>query len=65
MSRLIALTASAIALGACNLSAGQAQDRDAGAQTQRDYQVGAFSKIEVAGPYDVTVTTGAAPAVSA
>lgn len=65
MTRFVALAASALALAACNFAMGKAEDRNVGAETSRTYQVGAFQKVEVAGPYDVTVTTGAAPAVSA
>lgn len=65
MTRFIALAVSAVALAACNLSAGRAEEREAGAKTDRTYQVGGFKKIEVAGPYDVTVTTGGAPSVAA
>lgn len=38
---------------------------DGGATVQKSYQVGSFNQIEVAGPYDVDVSTGGAPAVSA
>jgi hypothetical protein len=48
-------------------SAGCAKDREEGAgpATTRNYQIGAFDRLEVAGPYDVTVTTGSAPSVRA
>src|SRR5687767_14789171 len=48
-------------------AAGCAKDREEGAgpATTRNYQVGAFDRLEVAGPYDVTVTTGSAPSVRA
>ncbi|MBA3511696.1 head GIN domain-containing protein [Sphingomonas sp.] len=48
-------------------SAGCAKDRKetAGPATTRNYQVGAFDRLEVAGPYDVTVATGSAPSVRA
>src|SRR5829696_9214676 len=36
-----------------------------GAATSRSYQVGAFDRIEVAGPYEVRVATGSAPSVHA
>jgi hypothetical protein len=60
----------AIALGmvvAAAASAGCARDRSesAGPATTRDYQVGGFDKLEVAGPYEVTVATGGAPSVKA
>lgn len=36
---------------------------EGGNAVTRDFQVGAFSSLEVAGPFDVVVTTGKAPAV--
>ncbi len=65
MIRLLATAAAAIALAACNVSMGKSETRDAGASTTRQYPVAAFNKIEVAGPYDVTVTTGKTTAVAA
>jgi hypothetical protein len=62
--RLIAIAAVALSASACHFGA-HAEDRDPGATVSRNYQVGAFDKIEVAGPYDVTVTTGGQPGVSA
>lgn len=48
-------------------SAGCARERgeSAGATTTRNYQVGAFDRLNVAGPYEVTVATGSAPSVRA
>ena len=57
-------TAIALAAAGCHMSA-DAEERDAGKKVDRTYQVGAFSKIEVAGPYEVKVVTGGAPGVSA
>jgi len=51
----------AMALSAC----GQSRAEDGGPTVQRSYQVGPFQEIEVAGPYDVQVRTGAGPSVSA
>jgi hypothetical protein len=59
-----ASTAIALAAAGCHVSA-DAEDRDAGPKVDRTYQVGAFSKIEVAGPYEVKVVTGGAPGVTA
>ena len=50
-----------LALGGCTV--GQAQD--GGPTVQRQFAVGAFNKLEVAGPYDVTVATGGQPAAQA
>ncbi|MEO6581283.1 MAG: head GIN domain-containing protein [Sphingomicrobium sp.] len=60
----------AIILGmvaAATASTGCARDRDesVGPATTRNYQVGAFDRLEVAGPYAVTVITGSAPSVRA
>ena len=58
----------AIGLAAATLSsAGCARDRteSAGPATTRNFQVGGFDRLEVAGPYEVTVATGGAPAVRA
>jgi hypothetical protein len=56
-----AVIAASAATGAC----GQMRHEGAGPTVSRNYQVGNFKAIEVAGPYDVTVRTGANPAVSA
>ena len=66
MRRLLIPASTAIALAAagCHMSA-DAEERDSGPKVDRNYQVGAFSKIEVAGPYAVKVVTGGAPGVSA
>ena len=48
------------ALSACHVHAG-----DGGTKVSRNYQVGNFHEIEVAGPFDVEVRTGANPSVSA
>lgn len=62
--RLITVAAAALAASACNFGA-KAEDRDPGATVSRNYQLGAFDKIEVAGPYKVTVATGGTPGASA
>jgi hypothetical protein len=55
----------AIVAGAA-LAAGCAQARsEAGPVTSRSYPVGQFDRIEVSGPYEVTVATGSAPSVRA
>ena len=55
-----AVIAASAATGACHHA-----DEDGGATVSRNYPVGNFQQIEVAGPYDVTVRTGANPSVSA
>jgi hypothetical protein len=57
-------TAISLAAAGCHMSA-DGKERDAGPKVSRNYQVGAFSKIEVAGPYEVKVVTGGQPGVSA
>ena len=57
MSRFIPLAAAVLALGACHVGA-NAGDKNAGPKVSRNYNVAAFDRIEVAGPYDVKVVTG-------
>lgn len=64
MRRLPLIAASVLALAACQGSA-IGEMRDAGAETSRSYQLAAFDKIEVAGPYEVKLTTGGKPGASA
>src|SRR5688500_13646763 len=59
---LAGMIAAAAASAAC---ANKDREEDAGPATTRNYQVGAFDRLEVAGPYDVTVTTGSAASVRA
>ena len=63
MSKAIstAIVAAAAALAGCGTARGESD----GPATNRDYQVTAFERIEVAGPYEVTVATGSAPSVRA
>ena len=64
MIRLVTTAGAALALSACHVGA-EAEARDAGSSVTRNYQVGSFDKIEVAGPYDVKVTTAGTPGASA
>jgi DUF4097 and DUF4098 domain-containing protein YvlB len=57
--------AAAIAGSALAAGCGQMHDEGTGPAVSRNYQVGNFQEIEVAGPYDVTVRTGANPSVAA
>jgi hypothetical protein len=59
---LAGMIAAAAASAAC---ANKDHEEDAGPATTRNYQVRAFDRLEVAGPYDVTVTTGSASSVRA
>ena len=58
---VIGLAAAATASAGC----GQSRADDGGPSVQRSYEVGAFQRIHVAGPYDVRVKTGGSPGVSA
>ena len=59
MLRSFAVVIAASALAAC-----QGRTEDGGATVSRNYSVGSFQQIEVAGPYDVEVRTGSSPSVS-
>lgn len=61
MRTFILLAAASMSLAACGRSSAEAPGPD----IQRDYKVGAFDKIEVAGPFEVTITTGGKPSVRA
>lgn len=63
--RFASVAVAALLAGACNFGGADAKDRDAGPEVSRNYQVGAFDKIAVAGPYEVNVVTGAAGGISA
>ncbi len=56
----LAAVAACTAVSGCSVHA-----EDGGATVSRNYKVGNFQKIEVAGPYDVQVRTGTNPSVSA
>jgi hypothetical protein len=56
-----AVVAASAATGAC----GQTRSADGGPTISRNYQVGNFDQIEVAGPYNVQVRTGSNPSASA
>jgi hypothetical protein len=62
--RIASVAAAGLLAAACHVGA-DAEERDAGAQVTRTYQVGAFDKVAVAGPYEVNVVTGGQPGVSA
>jgi hypothetical protein len=61
MLRPLAAIVAASALAGCHVRA----DDNGGATVSRNYSVGNFQQIEVAGAYDVEVRTGANPSVSA
>jgi hypothetical protein len=55
----------AIAAGSAAVAGCQVRGDDPGASVSRNYRVGTFQQIEVAGPYDVDVRTGPAVSVAA
>ena len=57
-----ALFAASAATSACGQAA---HNEDAGPTISRNYQVSNFQQIEVAGPYNVSIRTGANPSVAA
>ena len=61
----IALAAAVIAASTATSACGQARSQDGGPVVSRNYTVGGFDQIEVAGPYNVQVRTGANVSVSA
>ena len=58
---IVPLIAASALLAGCHARA----EEGAGATISKNYGVAAFQQIEVAGPYDVEVRTGASPSVSA
>jgi hypothetical protein len=60
-----ALAIAVFAAAAASSGCAQASGESPGPPVQRSFAVGAFERIEVAGPYDVEVRTGAAPSVRA
>jgi hypothetical protein len=64
MRKVVAATA-IVALSAATSACGHSNDENPGPQVSQNYQVGNFTEVEVAGPFDVTIHTGAAPSVQA
>ena len=62
-SSFIGVVGLAAILAGCGIAKGK--EEDAGPATTREFQVGNFNKIELAGGYDVNVKTGSAPTVHA
>lgn len=62
--RIASLALAGLLAGACHVNAG-AEERDPGNEVTRNYQVGAFDKIAVAGPYEVNVVSGGNGAITA
>lgn len=64
MKRMILAAGAILLAGACHIGS-EAKDRDAGPQTNRDFPVGAFDRVEVAGSYDIKIVEGDKPSVTA
>ena len=64
MIRVVPVAAAALVLGGCHVGA-NAEDKDAGPMVSRNYQVAAFDRIEIAGPFNVNVVTRAKGGISA
>ena len=62
--RFASAAAVVLLAGACHVGA-DAEDRDPGPEVTRSYQVGAFDKLAVAGPYEVNVVTGGQGGITA
>ncbi len=62
--RFASLAAIGMLAAGCHVGA-DAEDREAGAEVTRSYQVGAFDRLEVSGPYEVNVVTGGKGGISA
>ena len=60
-----AIAAAVVAASVTTSACGKAHSENGGPTVSRNYQVGSFDKIEVAGPYRVQVRTGSNPSVSA
>lgn len=59
------IAAAVVAASAAAAACGQVRDEGPGPTVSRNYQVGNFQQIEVAGPYEVTVHSGPNVSVSA
>jgi len=62
--RFASIAAFALLASACHIGA-DAEARDPGPEVSRNYQVGPFSKLAVAGPYEVNVVTGGQGGITA
>ena len=63
MRKAFLMGAAVAALGTAGCS--ESRGESAGPATTRNFQVAGFERLEVGGPYEVTVTTGGAPSVRA
>lgn len=61
----IAIAAALIGAAAASSSCGHARNEEPGPVISKSFPVGNFTEVEVAGPFDVDLRTGANPSVSA
>lgn len=61
---ILAIGAAAVLASGCRIG-GSDEARDPGPAVERSFTVGAFDRIAVSGPYDVTVRSGGQPGVTA
>ena len=59
------IAAAVVAAAAVTSACSHSRSEDGGPTVARNYRVGGFDQIDVAGPYNVTVRTGSGPSVSA
>ncbi|HXH00060.1 MAG TPA: head GIN domain-containing protein [Sphingomicrobium sp.] len=64
MTRIVPTLMIALLASACQFGGGD-ESREPGPAAERRFEVGAFDRISVAGPYEVTVTSGGQPGVTA
>jgi hypothetical protein len=62
--RFVIAAAAALLAGACHVGI-KAEDREPGPEVSRTFEVGAFDKLAVSGPYEVNVVTGGQGGISA
>ncbi|HKX91251.1 MAG TPA: head GIN domain-containing protein [Sphingomicrobium sp.] len=62
--QVLFVAAAAVLAGGCHVGS-RAETRDPGPEVSRNFQVGAFDKIAVSGPYEVIVSSTGQPGVSA
>lgn len=65
MRKALLITAAVTAAATATAGCSRTRAESGGPTVQRDYPVGAFDEVEVAGPYEVQVRTGSSPSASA
>ncbi len=64
-ARFLAAAAVMLAAAACNAAGGGQRVEASGVNGQRNFQVGSFDQVELAGPFDVVVSVGGPASVRA